>query len=83
LLTSASIVIDLQALYPPSLVPEFMANVKKFYLDTYKDQFFVQTPPFFEFFMWTEVFIQGPVMFWSLGGLLRGESRKHWVCVSH
>jgi hypothetical protein len=55
------------------MVPTFMANIKAFYLDTYKDQFFVQTPPFFEFFMWTEVFVQGPVMLWAIGALLRGE----------
>ena len=50
-----------------------MRNIKAFYLEKYKDQFFIDTPPFFEFFMWTEVFFQGPVMLWSIGGLLRGE----------
>jgi hypothetical protein len=67
-------VVDLQALYPPSIVPTFMKNIKTFYVETYNDQFFIETPPFFEFFMWTEVFLQGPVMLWSLGGLLRGEA---------
>lgn len=67
------LVVDLQALYPPSMVPEFMVNIKAFYLNTYHDQFFVQTPPFFEFFMWTEIFFQGPVMLWGIGALLRGK----------
>jgi hypothetical protein len=51
-----------------------MKNIKAFYVETYKDQFFIKTPPFFEFFMWTEVFFQGPAMLWSIGGLLRGEA---------
>jgi hypothetical protein len=56
------------------MVPDFMKSIKTFYLETYKDQFFIETPPFFEFFMWTEVFFQGPLMLWSIGGLLRGEA---------
>lgn len=50
-----------------------MKSIKAFYLETYKDRFFMDTPPFFEFFMWTEVFFQGPVMLWSIGALLKGE----------
>lgn len=50
-----------------------MVNIKKFYLDTYKDLFFVNTPPFFEFFMWTEVFFQAPVMAWGIVALHRSE----------
>jgi hypothetical protein len=55
------------------MVPDFMVNLKSFYINTYKDQFFVNTPPFFEFFMWTEIFLQAPVMLWGVGALFRGE----------
>jgi hypothetical protein len=48
-----------------------MAGIKDFYITTYQDQFFIQTPPFFEFFMWTELLYQTPVMIWGIGALLR------------
>lgn len=64
---------DLQAIYPASSVPGFMLSLKNFYVNTYKDQFFVQTPPFFKMFMWSELLFQAPVMMWALGGLYRSE----------
>jgi hypothetical protein len=66
-------VMDLQAIYPPFMVPGFMLSLKNFYINTYKDQFFVETPPFFKLFIWSELFFQAPVMFWALGGLYRSE----------
>jgi hypothetical protein len=52
-----------------------MQSITDFYIDTYNDLFFIGTPPpFFEFFMYTEMLIQVPVMIWGIGGLLRGVS---------
>jgi hypothetical protein len=69
------IVVDLQPLYPQSLIPGWMQSITDFYIDTYNDLFFIGTPPpFFEFFMYTEMLIQVPVMIWGIGGLLRGMS---------
>jgi len=48
-----------------------MNGIKEFYINTYQDQFFMKTPPFFAFFMWTELLYQTPVMIWGIGGLLR------------
>lgn len=62
---------DLQALYPPSLVPTFMANLKSFYINTYNDQFFIDMPLFFKTFMWTEILYQAPVSLWAIFALLR------------
>ncbi|KAG0649502.1 Sigma intracellular receptor 2 [Hyphodiscus hymeniophilus] len=67
--------VDLQALYPASIVPTFMVDLKAFYINRYQDQFFIQTPPFFEFFMWTEIFIQAPVMIWGVGALFKGSPK--------
>ncbi|TQS32513.1 hypothetical protein Golomagni_07167 [Golovinomyces magnicellulatus] len=65
------VVIDLQVIYDPSLVPAFLKKAKDFYVERYNDQFFINSPPFFKLFVWSEVFVQAPVMLWSLGGLYR------------
>ncbi|CZR62660.1 related to integral membrane protein [Phialocephala subalpina] len=66
---------DLQALYPPSLVPAFMENLKSFYINTYNDQFFINTPLFFKTFMWTEILYQAPVSLWAIPALLRNDPK--------
>ncbi|RKF80172.1 hypothetical protein GcM1_196039 [Golovinomyces cichoracearum] len=68
--------IDFQAIYDPSLVPAFMKKAKGFYVERYKDRFFIDPPPFFKLFVWSEVFVQAPVMLWSLGGLYRTNNGK-------
>jgi len=64
-------IVDMQPLYPASLIPAWMSGLSEFYVNTYHDKFFIDTPPFFEFFMWTELFIQIPVEIWGIGALLR------------
>ncbi|TVY54165.1 Sigma intracellular receptor [Lachnellula suecica] len=66
---------DLQAIYPPSVVPGFMLTVKNYYIKTYKDQFFVNPPPFFKLFIWSEILFQAPVTVWALGGLYRNSPK--------
>jgi len=70
------IVMDLQAIYPPSMVPGFMQTIKLYYVDTYKDQFFVDTPNFFRAFIWSELLFQAPIMIWAIGALLRSKHEK-------
>ncbi|KAL2061517.1 hypothetical protein VTL71DRAFT_6894 [Oculimacula yallundae] len=62
-------IMDLQAIYPPSIVPGFMKALDDYYINSHYDQFFVHKPPFFRAFIWSEVFFQAPVMLWSLGAL--------------
>ncbi|TVY44765.1 putative membrane protein [Lachnellula subtilissima] len=66
---------DLQAIYPSSMVPSFMLSLKNYYIDNYNDRFFVETPPFFKLFIWSELFFQAPVMLWALGGLYRNSPK--------
>jgi len=61
--------VDLQALYPTSIVPAFMSSITDFYRDTYKDQFFVSAPPFFKLFMWLELLYHVPTCLWTYWGL--------------
>ncbi|KAH8804903.1 integral membrane protein-like protein [Xylogone sp. PMI_703] len=62
--------VDLQGLYPPSIVPKFMTNITDFHKNTYKDQFFVSPPPFFKLFMWLELLYHVPMCLWSYSGLV-------------
>ena len=68
-------VVDLQPIYPPSLIPAWMTGITDFYVNTYHDQFFVNTPPFFNFFLYTELFIQIPTEIWAIGALRRSMPR--------
>lgn len=38
------LLVDLYPLWPTSLVPDFMTGLRQFYVNTYKDQFFVSPP---------------------------------------
>ncbi|KAG4436266.1 hypothetical protein IFR05_008248 [Cadophora sp. M221] len=67
--------VDMQALYPVSIVPGFMKALKFYLINTHHDQFFVHTPPFFRAFIWSEVLYQAPVMLWSLGALRRASPK--------
>lgn len=64
---------DLQAIYPAHLTPSFMQNLKAFYINTYKDDFFINPPPFFKAFMWSELLFQAPVMIWAVPALYQSE----------
>ncbi|KUJ10495.1 uncharacterized protein LY89DRAFT_675319 [Mollisia scopiformis] len=66
---------DLQALYPPSMVPAFMADLKAYYINTYNDQFFIDTPLFFKVFMWSEILFQAPVILWAIPALRRNDPK--------
>jgi hypothetical protein len=67
-------VVDLQGIYPAHLVPTFMSNIIKFYMEQYNDLFFVNHPPFFTAFMWSEALYQIPVGIWAIPNLLNGLS---------
>jgi len=68
-------IVDLQALYPPSLVPAFMNGIRTWYIATYKDLFFTAPTAFFKLFMWLEAVYHVPVTLWALGGLWRNSPK--------
>ena len=51
-----------------------MKDVRKFYIDTYHDQFFISPPAWFTMYIWMELFYHVPLSIWAIGALLRGES---------
>ncbi|CAL3969893.1 unnamed protein product [Diplocarpon coronariae] len=66
---------DMQAIYPPSLVPGFMKALEGWYVANYHDRFFVEKPVFFQAFIASELFYQAPVMIWALGALHRNSPK--------
>lgn len=71
---------DLQSIYPPNLVPGFMAAIKTYYIETYNDRFFISPNPFFQLYMWLELLYQGPVMFWAVPNLYRSKLALLLMC---
>ncbi|GAB7362930.1 hypothetical protein MBLNU230_g3229t2 [Neophaeotheca triangularis] len=65
--------IDAYNLWPSSLRPEFMTDLRTYYIETYQDQFFISPPPWFGLYLWFEVLYHVPVSVWAVGALLRGE----------
>ncbi|EKD15420.1 integral membrane protein [Drepanopeziza brunnea f. sp. 'multigermtubi' MB_m1] len=53
---------DLQAIYPPAIVPGFMKALEGWYIENYHDQFFVTKPAFFQAFIASEILYQAPAM---------------------
>lgn len=51
-----------------------MHDLRKFYIDTYHDQFFVQPPAWFSMYAWMELLYHLPLSAWAVGALLRGLS---------
>lgn len=66
------VVVDLYPIYPGSLIPRVMSDIRKFYINTYQDQFFTRPPSWFTMYMWMEALYHLPLSCWAVGALLRG-----------
>ncbi|KAL3428509.1 membrane protein SPAC56F8.07 [Phlyctema vagabunda] len=75
--------VDLYPLYPIFIIPDFMSDLRTWYIVTYHDLFFVSPPPFFVFFAWLELLFHVPVAFWSVGGLWRGDDKVPVVLLAY
>ena len=64
---------DLTPLYPESVKPAFVTTLRKWYITTYQDQFFVSPPKWFAAYMWMEAVYHLPLSVWVVGALVRGE----------
>jgi len=65
--------VDLAPLYPNSLKPQFIHDIRKFYIDTYHDKFFTSPPAWFTMYMWMELLYHTPLSVWAIGALLRSK----------
>jgi len=67
--------VDLYPLYPVSVVPGWMTGLRKFYVRTYKDAFFVSPPPFFQLYLYLELLYHLPLSMWAIGALWRDDPK--------
>ena len=66
------LVVDFYPLYPPSIRPVFLDQIRNFYIDTYQDKFFTEPPVWFRAYMVMEAVYHLPLSVWAVGALLRG-----------
>ncbi|OCK79314.1 hypothetical protein K432DRAFT_383163 [Lepidopterella palustris CBS 459.81] len=68
-------IVDLTPLYPSSVKPAFMLAIREFYITTYRDQFFVAPPTWFNVYMWMEALYHVPLSVWAIGALIRDDPK--------
>lgn len=73
-MTNAAAGVDLAPLYPDQIRPQFISDLRAWYITTYSDQFFVKPPSWFTLYMWLELVYHVPVSIWAIGALLRGKN---------
>ncbi|KAK5200694.1 hypothetical protein LTR16_005222 [Cryomyces antarcticus] len=62
-------------MYPAALKPQFLTQLRTWYITTYRDQFFVTPPAFFNLYMWLELLYHVPLSVWAIGALIRDDPR--------
>ncbi|THY58680.1 hypothetical protein D6C99_02147 [Aureobasidium pullulans] len=67
--------VDITPLYPVALKPAFMTDLRKWYITTYRDQFFSSPPAWFDTYIWLEALYHVPLSFWAVPALLRDDPK--------
>ncbi|RMZ85303.1 hypothetical protein DV738_g112, partial [Chaetothyriales sp. CBS 135597] len=63
------LLIDLVPFYPSALVPAVSQSIRKFYIETYRDRFFIAPPNWFRVYIGLEGVYHLPVTIWMLRAL--------------
>ncbi|CAK4033392.1 integral membrane [Lecanosticta acicola] len=66
--------VDLAPLYPSSLKPTPITLLRNWYIQTYRDKFFIAPPAWFTMYIWMELIYHVPLSLWAVGALLRDDS---------
>lgn len=66
--------VDLVSLYPAWLQPEPLLQLRKWYIVTYNDRFFINPPAWFTLFLWIEAIYHVPLSVWAIFALIRGKN---------
>lgn len=64
--------VDLVPLYPKSLQPAPLLQMRKWYISTYHDRFFINPPAWFTSYAWMEAFYHVPISIWAIYALIQG-----------
>ncbi|KAF2091756.1 hypothetical protein K490DRAFT_61186 [Saccharata proteae CBS 121410] len=67
--------VDATALYPEWARLDFMVQLRKYYVDTYQDQFFMKPPAWFGLYTWMELLYHAPLSAWAIGALIRDDPK--------
>lgn len=51
--------------------PQFVTDLRKWYITTYNDRFFTHPPAWFMMYMYMELIYHVPLSIWAIGALLR------------
>jgi EXPERA (EXPanded EBP superfamily) len=70
---SCHVAVDLTPFYPTSLKPQFLLDLRSWYITTYKDRFFVHPPAFFTTYVVLEAVYHLPLSIWAIRAILRGK----------
>ncbi|KAK7545272.1 transmembrane protein 6/97 [Phyllosticta citricarpa] len=66
---------DLSPLYPDSIRPQFIDDLRQWYIEKYQDRFFTSPPAWFGTYMYMEALYHVPVSFWSIKALLNDDPK--------
>lgn len=58
-----------------------MTSLREWYITTYRDQFFINTPAWFTMYMWMELLYHVPLSVWAVGALIRGKPASRLLFV--
>lgn len=72
ILTRAAV--DLAGYYPSAIRPSFTITIRDYYVNTYRDRFFIDPPLWFKGFILLELVYHVPLTCWAIFALLRGAS---------
>ena len=64
--------VDLGPLYPTAIKPDVVTEIRKYYVKTYKDQFFTAPPAWFNGYILMEAVYHLPFSFYAIFSLLQG-----------
>ncbi len=73
-------VVDLAPLYPAQMKPHALDTLRTWYIATYRDQFFVHPPAWFNMYMWMEALYHVPLSLWAIAGLLKSKRSTPSTC---
>ncbi|TKX26663.1 hypothetical protein C1H76_1195 [Elsinoe australis] len=67
--------VDLYPLWPSQLRPAYMTTLRQFYISTYRDQFFVSPPAWFNVYIYLELIYHVPLCLWVIPAILNNDAR--------
>lgn len=66
------LLIDIVPFYPEAWAPSASVTIRKYYISTYRDRFFIDPPPWFKTYAVLEAIYHLPISLWMLGALVQG-----------